>query len=128
MIRSFLAIEIPEDQKETVAGYIQELRQVPSKMKWVLPHQTHFTLKFFGSITSETVEKISQTLSLVVSEFPKFHLTLEGIGAFPNLFRPRVIWLGLGGRRIASGEFTGALIRPSFLWASLRKNGLSRAI
>jgi 2'-5' RNA ligase len=97
MIRSFLAIEIPEDQKETVAGYIQELRQVPSKMKWVLPHQTHFTLKFFGSITSETVEKISQTLSLVVSEFPKFHLTLEGIGAFPNLFRPRVIWLGLGG-------------------------------
>jgi 2'-5' RNA ligase len=97
MIRSFLAIELPEDPKETVAGYIQELRQVPSKIKWVLPQQTHFTLKFFGSIMSETVEKISQTLSPVLSEFPKFHLTLKGIGAFPNLFRPRVVWLGLGG-------------------------------
>ena len=97
MIRSFLAIELPEDQKKIVAGYIQELRQVPSKIKWVLPQQTHFTLKFFGSIMPETVEKISQTLSSVLSEFPEFHLTLKGIGTFPNLFRPRVIWLGLGG-------------------------------
>ncbi|MGA3084334.1 MAG: RNA 2',3'-cyclic phosphodiesterase [Thermodesulfobacteriota bacterium] len=97
MIRSFLAIELPEDQKETVAEYIQELRQVPSKIKWVLPHQTHFTLKFFGSIMPETVKKIAQDLSPVLSEFPKFHLTLKGIGAFPNLFRPRVVWLGLGG-------------------------------
>ena len=97
MIRSFLAIELPADQKEIVAGYIQELRQVPSKIKWVLPQQTHFTLKFFGSIMPETVEKISQTLSPVLSGFPEFHLTLKGIGAFPNLFRPRVIWLGLGG-------------------------------
>jgi 2'-5' RNA ligase len=97
MIRSFLAIELPEDQKEIVAGYIQELRQVPSKIKWVLPLQTHFTMKFFGSIMSEQVEKISQTLSPVLSECPKFYLTLKGIGVFPNLFRPRVIWLGLGG-------------------------------
>src|SRR5208283_3279965 len=97
MIRSFLAIELPEDQKETVAEYIQELRQVPSKIKWVLPHQTHFTLKFFGSIRPETIEKIAQALSPVLNEFPKFHLTLKGIGAFPNLFRPRVVWLGLGG-------------------------------
>ena len=97
MIRSFLAIELPEDQKKIVAGYIQELRQVPSKIKWVLPQQTHFTLKFSGSIMPETVEKISQTLSSVLSEFPEFHLTLKGIGTFPNLFRPRVIWLGLGG-------------------------------
>ncbi len=96
-IRSFLAIELPEDQKEIVAGYIQELCQVPTKIKWVLPHQTHFTLKFFGSIMPETVKKIAQTLSPVLGELPKFHLTLKGIGAFPNLFRPRVIWLGLGG-------------------------------
>ena len=29
--------------------------------------------------------------------YPRFKLTLKRLGAFPNLFRPRVIWLSLGG-------------------------------
>ncbi len=97
MIRSFLAIEFPDSLKETVAGYIKDLNQVPSKIRWVSSSQVHLTLKFFGSISPEQVEKILQTLSPVLREYPQFHLCLKGIGAFPNLFRPRVIWAGLGG-------------------------------
>ncbi|MBA4394836.1 MAG: RNA 2',3'-cyclic phosphodiesterase, partial [Desulfobacca sp.] len=90
MIRSFLAIELPDSLKEVIAGNIRDLRQVPSPIKWVSSHQTHLTLKFFGSVTQETVEKISQTLVGVVSDCLPFSLALKGIGAFPNLFRPRV--------------------------------------
>ena len=97
MIRSFLAIELSEGLKKTVAEYIRELGQVSSRIKWVSPHQTHLTLKFFGSITQETVENISRTLSPVLSDYPRFYLTLNKLGAFPNLFRPRVIWLSVGG-------------------------------
>jgi RNA 2',3'-cyclic 3'-phosphodiesterase len=97
MIRSFLAIELSEVLKETVAEYIRELGQVPSRIKWVSPRNTHLTLKFFGAITQETVENISRTLSPVLSECPRFHLTLNKLDAFPNLFRPRVIWLSVGG-------------------------------
>jgi 2'-5' RNA ligase len=97
MIRSFLAIELPEALKEVILGYIQVLRQVPSQIKWVSAHQNHLTLKFFGSIAPETVGRISQALVKVVSDNPQFDLALKGIGAFPNLFRPRVIWTGLGG-------------------------------
>jgi 2'-5' RNA ligase len=97
MIRSFLAIDLPESIKKVMVDYLQDLRQVPSSVKWVSPRQTHLTLKFFGSISMETVGKISQTLQKVISEYPRFNLGLKGIGAFPNLFRPRVIWTGLTG-------------------------------
>jgi RNA 2',3'-cyclic 3'-phosphodiesterase len=97
MIRSFLAIEIPEALKQVIFSFIEDLRQVPSKVKWVSAHQIHLTLKFFGSIAPEMVAKISQALVGVVSDYPQFDLVLKGIGAFPNLFRPRVIWAGLGG-------------------------------
>jgi RNA 2',3'-cyclic 3'-phosphodiesterase len=97
MIRSFLAIELSEGLKETLAEYIQELSRIPSRIKWVSPRQTHLTLKFFGAINQETVGKISQALSPVIAAYPRFPLALKGLGAFPNLFRPRVIWLSLGG-------------------------------
>jgi len=97
MIRSFLAIEISDDLKKKVAEYIEDLSQIPSKVKWVSSRQVHLTLKFFGNISQEVVEKISQDLPPVVADFHRFHLTIKGLGAFPNLFRARVIWLGLAG-------------------------------
>lgn len=97
MIRSFLAIELSESLKEIVAEYIRELDHIPSRIKWISPHQTHLTMKFFGSITLETIGNIYRALSPVLSTYPRFSLTLKRLGAFPNLFRPRVIWLSLGG-------------------------------
>jgi RNA 2',3'-cyclic 3'-phosphodiesterase len=97
MIRSFLAIDFPETVRETLAAYSQDLRRIPSKIKWVSPDQVHLTLKFFGSITEASINQMGPELLAIATEFPRMHLTLKGIGAFPNLFRPRVIWIGLGG-------------------------------
>jgi 2'-5' RNA ligase len=101
MIRSFLAIEIPEEQRAFISGVIRDLKEVPSRVKWVLPGQIHLTLKFFGSISPETVEGINRTLTPVAAGVSPFHLSLQDLGGFPNLFRPRVIWLGLGGETAA---------------------------
>ena len=124
MIRSFLAIEFPESLKEVIADYLQDLKQVPSKIKWVSPGQSHLTLKFFGSISEELIERISRDLLRVLVDCPPFHLSLKGIGAFPNLFRPRVIWAGLGGRPKPFRKFTGPLNRPWFPWESPKRTGL----
>jgi RNA 2',3'-cyclic 3'-phosphodiesterase len=103
MIRSFLAIDFPKKEKEILAGYSEALHRIPSGIKWVSPHQMHLTLKFFGALTQETIDRVSLILSVLVSDFKKFELTLKGIGGFPNLYRPRVIWIGFGGE-------TGTLI------------------
>ena len=88
MIRSFLAIDLQEKEKKILAGYSEALRRIPSSVKWVSSHQMHLTLKFFGAIELKTIEGITATLSALSLNFKMFELTLKGIGAFPNLFRP----------------------------------------
>jgi RNA 2',3'-cyclic 3'-phosphodiesterase len=97
MIRSFLAIDFPKQERDTVAGYIEALRRIPSGIRWVNPHRMHLTLKFFGAITQETIDRITLTLFAAALNIKRFELTLKGMGGFPNLYRPRVIWIGFGG-------------------------------
>jgi RNA 2',3'-cyclic 3'-phosphodiesterase len=97
MIRSFLAIDFSEKEKEILSGYVKALRPVAPKVKWASPQQMHLTLKFFGDLSEETIKKISAALPAVTSDIDPFSLTLKGIGAFPNRYRPRVLWVGLGG-------------------------------
>jgi|YelNatPaOPRAMG01_1025707.scaffolds.fasta_scaffold109702_1 2'-5' RNA ligase len=104
MIRTFLAVEIPRAPKDEVRGLIQTLARTPSKVKWVSPDQVHLTLKFFGSVPLETVDLIKRTLAPVITAKGRFRLTLKDLGGFPNLVRPRVIWLGLGGDLTALTE------------------------
>jgi 2'-5' RNA ligase len=109
MIRSFLAIDFPEKVKETIAAYSRALGRIPSGIKWVSPNQVHLTLKFFGSLPQESIDKMGSPLSEVASEYPGLKLTLKGIGAFPNLFRPRVVWIGLGGDLESLGKMQKAI-------------------
>ncbi len=114
MIRSFLAIDFPEKEKETLAVYSNDLQRIPSNIKWISPNQVHLTIKFFGSMAEDSIDKIGTELLGIATEFPRMKLTMKGIGAFPSLFRPRIIWIGLGGemellRRI-QGRIDQALI------------------
>jgi len=64
-------------------------------VKWVRPESIHLTLKFFGNIEEESIEEISRVITGVASKFTPFHLEVRDIGVFPNLMRPRVIWVGV---------------------------------
>jgi 2'-5' RNA ligase len=95
MIRSFLAIDLPTAIKERLAGQIRILSPGTSGIKWVDPRQIHLTLKFFGSISTEGVDKISVSTKKVTLDKKPFSLTLKGVGGFPHIRRPRIIWAGL---------------------------------
>ena len=96
MIRSFLAIDLPAAIKERLAEQIRYLSPGTSGIKWVDARQIHLTLKFFGSVSQEMVDKISKVTQEVTAEKKPFSLTLKGLGGFPHIRRPRVIWAGLG--------------------------------
>lgn len=61
------------------------------------PEGIHLTVKFFGTITQEEIRRISFALNAHDWGQPSLHLTLESLGVFPNLRRPRVLWVGTGG-------------------------------
>ncbi|HLB59549.1 MAG TPA: RNA 2',3'-cyclic phosphodiesterase [Bdellovibrionota bacterium] len=91
-MRAFLAIELPDQVKDELVR-LQELIQIDGKIKFVERENLHLTLKFFGEVTDEQVEKIN--LSLKEIKFSPIKTSLKEVGSYPPKQNPRVIWVGL---------------------------------
>lgn len=97
-IRAFIAIELPKELKVSLGRVQDKLRPGREEtVKWVEPERVHLTLKFLGDIFQEKVDEISQAVSPAVEEVKPFTLKPRGLGAFPSLKAPRVVWVGIGG-------------------------------
>ncbi len=98
-IRSFIAIELSNSLKDGLDRLEDELKSAAPNagIKWVDPDAIHLTLKFLGSINGRQVSAVSRVMELVGREDAPFQLQPGVLGAFPNLRRPQVVWIGLGG-------------------------------
>ncbi|MFA4911737.1 MAG: RNA 2',3'-cyclic phosphodiesterase [Desulfobacteria bacterium] len=94
-IRSFLAIELPKEIIGKLSEIQDNLKTSGSQVKWVKPESIHLTLKFFGNIEEKTVDDISQVVKKVTAKIGAFIINVKDIGVFPNMLRPRVIWVGV---------------------------------
>ncbi|MCP3682514.1 MAG: RNA 2',3'-cyclic phosphodiesterase [bacterium] len=86
-MRTFIAIDLPQDVKDELKKAQETLSDVR------LVKNFHLTLKFLGEITPEKVECVKNVLTKI--EFKSFKVSLSNIGVFPNMKKPRVIWVGL---------------------------------
>ncbi|MBM4325353.1 MAG: RNA 2',3'-cyclic phosphodiesterase, partial [Deltaproteobacteria bacterium] len=50
MLRSFLAIELPEAILKRIGEVQRVLKSSRADVRWVSPQNIHLTLKFFGNI------------------------------------------------------------------------------
>ncbi len=97
MIRTFIAIPLPEHVKKEVHRVIGLLRQRNRGVRWVKPDNMHLTLKFLGNIDESFVDDISRALDDIASHYAQLELSIDRLGSFPGPERPRVIWVGLDG-------------------------------
>ena len=89
-MRAFVAVEISDQHVlSSISKFQSELK---IKAKPVEPQNLHFTLQFLGEISEENCQKIKGALKTI--EFSSFHVNFQGIGAFPKIKYPRVIWIG----------------------------------
>ncbi len=95
MIRAFIAVEIDLPNKQKISGLISELKKTKADVKWITENQIHITLKFLGNIDEERVQKISDALDHISKNSKTFDVRFSELGAFPNMKRPRVIWIGV---------------------------------
>lgn len=94
-MRTFIAIELAEPVRETLARIQSHLKYAGADVKWVDKDNIHLTLKFLGEIDETKCEKVKSALDEIAKDFRPFELSLKDIGAFPNIEFPRVIWVGL---------------------------------
>jgi 2'-5' RNA ligase len=97
MIRSFIAVELPDEVRRALAEAQKRLKRDVTGVRWVEPASIHLTLKFLGNIAAEKVPLIAAAAMGAVQNEPPLSLGVCGLGAFPNPRRPRVIWLGIEG-------------------------------
>jgi 2'-5' RNA ligase len=97
-IRSFIAVELPEAIMDELERFQEYLKSIdPACAKWVDPKGVHLTLKFLGNVGADKIESVSQSIQAAVRGISPFVLKLNGLGAFPNLKRVQVVWVGLEG-------------------------------
>lgn len=96
-MRAFLAIEIPENLKELLAKVQSELKSRIPDVRWEKPEKLHLTLVFLGEVSEERLPDLEEAVREVIKGVEPFRLSLSSLGFFPNVRRPRVIWIGVEG-------------------------------
>ena len=94
MMRTFIAVDMPEEVKEELINVQKKLRFGVFK----LVKDFHITLHFLGEKTEEEIEDIKDVLSRI--RFKSFDLELSDVGVFPSRKYITVIWVGTKGQGI----------------------------
>lgn len=104
-MRVFIAIEFSQvlhDHLHLLQRHLAEaLGQTTgaaAALRWTSIENIHLTLRFLGDSSAEQIQQISSGLSELAPTHGGFGLTLVGIGCFPNMRRPNIVWVGVGGQ------------------------------
>jgi len=96
LLRAFIAVELPAILQASLKNVIHLLQQSDNRsVRWIPTHNIHLTIKFLGDIDQDTIPGIIQVLIHRIRNYAAFSVRLSGLGAFPGLDRPRVIWAGM---------------------------------
>jgi RNA 2',3'-cyclic 3'-phosphodiesterase len=91
-IRTFIAVEIEAGTRQKVAALQRTLSQKADGIKWVAPESLHVTLVFLGEVDDRDLIGIHRILGKVAAVESPFLMSFQGLSAFPNPRRPKVLW------------------------------------
>ncbi|OPX31463.1 MAG: 2'-5' RNA ligase [Candidatus Latescibacteria bacterium 4484_181] len=114
LIRTFIAVEISKSVRDQISRLEQHLRKEGAKVGWVRPENLHLTLKFLGNVQSVRIEDVVGATQDAVQGIKPFALFFSGLGAFPSLKRPRVIWIGVEEGAVSLGRIQKELEEKLF--------------
>lgn len=103
-MRTFLALE-PSNEVEHQLGMTIRLlaeRMPLGSIRWLSPGSVHLTMKFLGDTSPADLDQVMARAQAEAESSQKMELTVRNFGVFPELERPRVLWVGVR-------ESTGAL-------------------
>lgn len=105
-VRAFVAIELDSRLLQALDSLMARLqRELPSgALRWVRPEGIHLTLQFLGNVPVDRIPAVVRALEGACTGVPSLTMEVAGLGCFPNLQRPNVLWVGVE-------ERTGQLLR-----------------
>lgn len=94
-IRTFIAVELSAAVRAEAIRLVERLRPAGGDARWVEPQNMHLTLKFLGDVREEAIPDVCRVVAKAAAEFAPFEVAVGGAGAFPDLRRPRTLWIGV---------------------------------
>ena len=95
MIRAFVAVALDEATRGSVAAEIERFRPLSRAVAWVPAENLHLTLKFLGHQPDDRLAEAVLALGGAGAASAPFRVALHGVGAFPGMERPRILWVGV---------------------------------
>ena len=95
--RTFIAVDLPPSVLDALGQVSSQLQEkLPdTPVRWVNSQKMHLTLKFLGDISKENIGMVEKILHSEASKRQAMEIGIGGIGAFPKMRHPRVIWIGI---------------------------------
>lgn len=93
-IRAFVAVDM--DEASVISKLVEAqraLRDLGADLKLVEPENIHATVRFLGEVPAATIELVKEQMNEV--KFSAFDMEFTGLGAFPNLRKINVVWVGM---------------------------------
>jgi 2'-5' RNA ligase len=93
--RTFIALAVPENLGERLTRLQGQLAAQVAGVRWTATLPFHATLAFLGDVDDADLNSVCRAVAQAAAPFAPVEVRLQGVGAFPSLARPRVIWAGL---------------------------------
>ncbi len=100
----FAAISLPEASHAALHTLVHKLQPKSGGVTWVKPDNMHLTLRFYGEVSEEQLPALSCCLEKRLAPFKPPELLVRGVGAFPSIKKPSVVWAGI---ETVSGDLCG---------------------
>jgi len=106
-MRTFIAIDLPPLVQQTLMTIQQKLKLrvdaagIGRAVRWTPVKKVHLTVRFLGETSDTQSALLATALTELSATRSDFELALQGLDCFPNIRRPSVIWIGIGGDMMA---------------------------
>jgi RNA 2',3'-cyclic 3'-phosphodiesterase len=99
--RAFIAVALPQGVRDALAELLRDLQPLSTWIRPTVAERIHLTLHFLGNIDAGQQDQLVDAIRPIVLGSHPFSLAVEGVGAFPNIRRPNVLWAGVRGSGLA---------------------------
>jgi 2'-5' RNA ligase len=111
-LRVFIAVDPGKAIRSRCVALQDTLARSADRVRWEKPENIHVTLLFLGDVDERDLLPVCKAFSAVCAEQGAFPVSVESVGCFPNLQRPRTIWAGIGMGAAELVALHDALERP----------------
>jgi 2'-5' RNA ligase len=94
-LRLFFALDTPGPIQSRIATVSRTLQESGADVKWEPATKLHCTVKFLGDTDQNLLDTIIEKSSAIASSTPALQVRYRGLGCFPSLRDPRVVWIGM---------------------------------